>query len=145
MGHPPKGERANGRADGVIRSGAAGVILTRPTAAHLMTLHQHSGAGSFVMTTELARLSETNRHEEDVIKEGGGGAAQERLRNRGRLPARERIARLLDADTDFLELGLWAAWQMYGEWGGAPSAGVVTGVGRVEGRCCMFIANDATV
>ncbi len=65
--------------------------------------------------------------------------------SRGRLTARERIARLLDSDGDFLELGLWAAWQMYTDWGGAPSAGVVTGIGRVEGRRCMFIANDATV
>ena len=97
------------------------------------------------MTTELAHLADAIHQEEQVIKEGGGRAAQERLRKRGRLPARERIARLLDPDSDFLELGLWAAWQMYADWGGAPSAGVVTGVGRVEGRRCMVIANDATV
>ncbi len=97
------------------------------------------------MATDLAQLADAIHQEEQVIKEGGGRAAQERLRTRGRLPARERIARLLDPDSDFLELGLWAAWQMYADWGGAPSAGVVTGVGRVEGHRCMFIANDATV
>src|SRR6202453_1558274 len=97
------------------------------------------------MTTDLAHLADAIHQEEQVIKEGGGRAAQERLQARGRLPARERISRLLDSDSDFLELGLWAAWQMYADWGGAPSAGVVTGVGRVEGRRCMFIANDATV
>src|SRR5277367_3659158 len=97
------------------------------------------------MTTDLAHLADAIHQEEPIIKEGGGRAAQERLRKRGRLPARERIARLLDPDSDFLELGLWAAWQMYADWGGAPSAGVVSGVGRVEGRRCMVIANDATV
>jgi acetyl-CoA carboxylase carboxyltransferase component len=97
------------------------------------------------MPTELAVLADAIRAEEQTIMEGGGRAAQERQRARGRLPARERIGRLLDPDGDFLELGLWAAWEMYKEWGGAPSAGVVTGIGRVEGRQCMFIANDATV
>jgi 3-methylcrotonyl-CoA carboxylase beta subunit len=97
------------------------------------------------MTTDLAHLADALRQEEQHIKEGGGRAAVERQHSRGRLSARERIARLLDPDGDFLELGLWAAWQMYADWGGAPSAGVVTGVGRVEGRRCMVIANDATV
>src|ERR1019366_7955072 len=62
-----------------------------------------------------------------------------------RLTARERIAALLDAPTDFLELGLWAAHGMYREWGAFPAAGVVTGIGRVGGRTVMLIANDATV
>src|SRR5437763_12157940 len=97
------------------------------------------------MSIELAGIAEALRAEEHVIKEGGGRKAADRLHERGRLTARERISRLLDLDSDFLELGLWAAWQMYAEWGGAPSAGVVTGIGRVEGRRCMFIANDATV
>ena len=55
------------------------------------------------------------------------------------------MALLLDADTEFLELGLWAAHGMYSDYGGAPGAGVVTGLGRVTGRLCMIIANDATV
>ncbi len=77
--------------------------------------------------------------------EGGGAKAVERQHGKGRLTARERISRLLDSDTPFLELGLWAAWKMYVDWGGAPSAGVVTGVGNVAGRQVMVIANDATV
>src|SRR5213078_948723 len=71
--------------------------------------------------------------------------AIKRQHDKNRLTARERIARLLDRPDAFLELGLWAAWQMYAEWGGAPSAGVVTGVGTVADRQVMLIANDATV
>lgn len=82
--------------------------------------------------------------EEARIRLGGGRAAIDRQHARGRLTARERIDHLLDRDT-FLELGLWAAWNLYTEWGGAPSAGVVTGIGRVADRQVMVIANDATV
>jgi acetyl-CoA carboxylase carboxyltransferase component len=83
--------------------------------------------------------------EEAAIRLGGGPKAIDRQHEKGRLTARERIAKLLDPDTDLFELGLWAAWGMYGEWGGAPSAGVVTGIGTVGGRRVMVIANDATV
>jgi acetyl-CoA carboxylase carboxyltransferase component len=83
--------------------------------------------------------------EEARIKQGGGAKAIDRQHEKGRLTARERVAKLIDADTEFFELGLWAAWGMYAEWGGAPSAGVVTGVGTVSGRRAMIIANDATV
>ncbi|MCX7701416.1 MAG: acyl-CoA carboxylase subunit beta [Gemmataceae bacterium] len=83
--------------------------------------------------------------EEDQIRLGGGLQAIERQHRKGRLTARERIARLIDPGTEFFELGLWAAWGMYREWGGAPAAGVVTGVGRVGNRLAMIIANDATV
>src|SRR5439155_6398265 len=65
--------------------------------------------------------------------------------NKNRLTARERIARLIDNPDAFFELGLWAAWRLYRDWGGAPAAGVVTGVGTVAGRQTMLIANDATV
>ena len=82
--------------------------------------------------------------QETTIRLGGGAQAIERQHAKGRLTARERISKLCDPDS-FFELGLWAAWQMYAEWGGAPSAGVVTGVGRVEGRRVMIVANDATV
>jgi acetyl-CoA carboxylase carboxyltransferase component len=61
------------------------------------------------------------------------------------MTARERIAALTDPGAPFLELGLWAGYQMYEEWGGASAAGVVTGVGRVAGRTVMVVANDATV
>jgi acetyl-CoA carboxylase carboxyltransferase component len=80
-----------------------------------------------------------------VIRQGGGPDAIARQHAKGRLTARERIAALLDPGARFLELGLWAAYQMYEEWGGAPGAGVVTGIGRVHGRAVMVVANDATV
>src|SRR5213082_1992522 len=77
------------------------------------------------------------------VARGGGEKATERHRSRGKLPARERVDRLVDPATAFLELNALAAWEMYG--GDAPSAGIVTGVGVVEGRECLIIANDATV
>lgn len=82
--------------------------------------------------------------QEDRIRLGGGPKAIDRQHEKGRLTARERTDRLVDP-AGFFELGLWAAWGMYGEWGGAPSAGVVTGVATVFGRQAMVIANDATV
>ncbi|MGA7860078.1 MAG: acyl-CoA carboxylase subunit beta [Terracidiphilus sp.] len=92
----------------------------------------------------LALLSEL-RAQEGVICLGGGLKAAEAQHAKGRLTVRERLELLLDKDSEFLELGLWAAYEMYGEYGGAPGAGVVTGLGRVCGRLCMIIANDATV
>jgi acetyl-CoA carboxylase carboxyltransferase component len=85
------------------------------------------------------------RAQEDGIRLGGGAKAAETQHAKGRLTVRERLKLLLDEDAEFLELGLWAAYEMYGEYGGAPGAGVVTGMGRVCGRLCMIIANDATV
>jgi len=82
---------------------------------------------------------------ERKIKEGGGAKAIERQHEKGRLTARERIDRLIDSGTFFQEYGLWSAYEMYKEHGGAPAAGVVTGVGVIHGRRCMIIANDATV
>ncbi|MCS6851540.1 MAG: acyl-CoA carboxylase subunit beta [Gemmataceae bacterium] len=85
------------------------------------------------------------REQEAIIRQGGGPKAIARQHEKGRLTARERIAQLVDPGCPFFELGLWAAWNMYQEWGGAPSAGVVTGIGTVAGRRVMLIANDATV
>jgi 3-methylcrotonyl-CoA carboxylase beta subunit len=82
---------------------------------------------------------------EAKIREGGGKAAIDRQHEKGRLTARERVALLIDPGTSFQEYGLWAAFGMYKEFGGAPAAGVVTGIGVVHGRRCMIIANDATV
>jgi acetyl-CoA carboxylase carboxyltransferase component len=93
----------------------------------------------------LAALMALVRAEEDTIRLGGGAKAAEAQHAKGRLTVRERLKLLLDEGTEFLELGLWAAYGMYGEYGGAPAAGVVTGLGRVCGRLCMIIANDATV
>jgi acetyl-CoA carboxylase carboxyltransferase component len=78
-----------------------------------------------------------------LVALGGGEKAMERHTSRGKLPARERIDRLVDPGTAFLELNALAAWDMYD--GGAPSAGIVTGIGVVEGRECVIVANDATV
>jgi 3-methylcrotonyl-CoA carboxylase beta subunit len=85
------------------------------------------------------------RSVESEIRLGGGAKAAEAQKAKGRLTVRERLALLLDEGSEFLELGLWAAHGMYGEYGGAPAAGVVTGLGRVSGRLCMIVANDATV
>jgi acetyl-CoA carboxylase carboxyltransferase component len=78
-----------------------------------------------------------------LVQAGGGAAAVERHRARGKLLARERITRLCDPGTPFLELGALAAWDQYD--GEAPSAGIVTGIGTVSGRICIVVANDATV
>jgi len=93
----------------------------------------------------LRALNEQVQQTEKELRLGGGIKAIERQHEKGRLTARERIARLVDGDSAFTELGLWAAYGMYREHGGAPAAGVVTGVGAVQGRLCMIIANDATV
>lgn len=93
----------------------------------------------------LKKLTEEILSQEGVIKEGGGKSGQERQARLNRLTARERLNRLLDDPKEFFELGLWAAHGMYAEWGGLPSAGCITGIGKVSGRECMIIANDATV
>lgn len=89
----------------------------------------------------LKRLAEAL----EQVRQGGGPKAMAAHIAKGKLPARERIALLLDNPEDFLEIGALAAQGMYAEQGGCPSAGVITGIGRVEGRLCMIIANDATV
>lgn len=83
--------------------------------------------------------------EEALLREGGGKAGRERQRKWGRLTARERIERLLDKGAPFFEIGLWAAYKMYAQWGTVPAAGAVAGIGKVAGIPCMIIANDATV
>lgn len=93
----------------------------------------------------LKELCEEVLTQEATLREGGGLSGQERQRKLGRLPVRERLTRLLDESTPFLELGLWAGHRMYPDWGEIPAAGVVTGIGSVCKRTCMIIANDATV
>ncbi|MGH9568017.1 MAG: acyl-CoA carboxylase subunit beta, partial [Candidatus Angelobacter sp.] len=85
------------------------------------------------------------RTEEEQIRQGGGAKAIESQHAKKRLTARERIDILIDRNTEFFELGLFAAYEMYEEWGGAPSAGAVTGLGKIHGRHFMLIVNDATV
>jgi len=92
----------------------------------------------------LADLMSQFRNEGEKICEGGGAKAIESQHAKKRLTARERIGLLADPGT-FFELGLYAAHGMYEEWGGAPAAGVITGLARVHTRMVMIIANDATV
>jgi acetyl-CoA carboxylase carboxyltransferase component len=99
-------------------------------------------------TTSIESLRDRCREilkEEAVLRQGGGKAGLERQKKLGRLPARERIARLLDSDTELFELGLWAAYKMYQEWGNIVAAGTIAGIGRIAGIPCMIIANDASV
>ena len=83
--------------------------------------------------------------EQADIELGGGERSIERQHKKGRLTARERISKLLDEGSFWQEIGLWAGWNMYTEWGGAKSAGVVCGLGKVSNRTVMVIANDATI
>ena len=90
---------------------------------------------------EVERL----RGEEAQIRLGGGEKAQAKQRSQGKMTARERVSTLCDPDAPFLELGLWTAYGFYEEYGGAPSAGVVTGLGSIHGRDVVVVSNDATV
>lgn len=90
------------------------------------------------------RIDELATEQQD-IESGGGEKAIERQHKKNRLTARERIAKLLDEDSQWVEVGLWAGWQMYTEWGGTKSGSVVCGLGKVSGRTVMIIANDATI
>ena len=92
----------------------------------------------------IDRLTEI-KNEEEAIRQGGGAKAIDAQHKKGRLTARERIAKLIDPGSEFFELGLYAAYEMYEEWGGAPSAGTVTGLANIAGRLVMVVANDATV
>jgi 3-methylcrotonyl-CoA carboxylase beta subunit len=93
----------------------------------------------------MAELVSAIRNEEEQISQGGGPKGIESQHAKKRLTARERINLLIDRDTEFFELGIYAAYEMYEDWGGAPAAGVVTGLGRIHGRLFMLIVNDATV
>ncbi len=92
-----------------------------------------------IMTVMLENLNANLRH----IEKGGGDKAQQRQISKGKLPVRERVKTLLDQDSEFLEIGQFAAWRVYDE--SIPCAGVVAGIGTVEGVTCMVIANDPSV
>jgi len=92
---------------------------------------------------EMKRLVKELRTNADIVAQGGGERYSKRHKERGKLLARERIARLLDPGAPFLEIGQFAAWGMYS--GDVMSAGVIAGVGRVSGVECMIVANDPTV
>ena len=93
----------------------------------------------------LHDLVQDFQRQENEIKLGGGASKIERHHAKGKLTARERVERLIDKDTEFFELGLWAGYEMYEEENGCPAGGVITGTGMIAGRKCMIVANDATV
>jgi len=96
-------------------------------------------------TNALRAAADEFREQAGTIRLGGGEKGIERQHRHGRLTARERIEQLIDAGTETFECGLFAAWNMYQDYGGAPAAGVVTTIGQVGGKLSMIIANDATV
>jgi len=93
----------------------------------------------------LLDLTQEFYQQEAVLKEGGEQAGRERQKRLGRMTVRERLDALLDKGSSFFELGIWAGYKMYPEWGDLPAAGVVAGIGRIANRDCMVVANDATV
>ena len=103
--------------------------------------HSSASSSSEILRAHCAAIAK----EEAALREGGGRAGHERQRKMGRLPVRERLSHLLDKDAQFFEIGLWAAYKMYEQWGKIPAAGVVTGISNVAGVPCMIVANDATV
>jgi acetyl-CoA carboxylase carboxyltransferase component len=142
----------------VYRNQSASSLFSQPMADRNERATANSSVPGNLLTTKidatsaryeanmrfLADLMSQIRNEGEKICEGGGAKAIENQHAKGRLTARERIALLVDPET-FFELGLYSAHGMYEEWGGAPAAGVITGMGRVESRMVMIIANDATV
>lgn len=113
--------------------------------ADVVTQAEHRQDTRAAREPDLGEATRRVLAEAGLIREGGGPEAVSRQHAKGRMTARERIEALTDPGARFLELGLWAGYQMYEEWGGAPAAGVVTGIGFVGGRAVMVVANDATV
>ena len=124
-------------ATGAARGNAASAVIGTRADASAPTFEKNSRQ----MIDRLTQI----KNEEERIRQGGGAKAIESQHKKGRLTARERIAKLIDPGTELFELGLYAAYEMYEEWGGAPAAGTVTGIAQVCGRRMMIIANDATV
>jgi 3-methylcrotonyl-CoA carboxylase beta subunit len=114
--------------------------------ASVLKTNVNSKSAEFEKNTRgIVDLMTNIKNEEEQIRQGGGAKAIEAQHKKGRLTARERIAKLIDPGSQLFELGIYAAFEMYEEWGGAPSAGTVTGLAKVCGRTFMLIANDATV
>jgi acetyl-CoA carboxylase carboxyltransferase component len=95
--------------------------------------------------TNMQNLLRDLREKEKIVRMGGGEKLIEKHHSRGKLTARERIQKLIDPKSYFLEIGLFAAYGMYEEYGGAPSSGTVFGIGKIHGRDVVIVANDATV
>ena len=156
-GTRPEADESHGHRD---RRETGGTASTKPTQSRrdFDTSRERARlAGMALLATQADRASETFarrralmeglvaelRERTATVARGGGPRAVERHRSRGKLTARERIDRLLDPGSAFLELNALAAWDLYD--GQAPAAGIVTGIGVIEGRECVVVANDATV
>ncbi len=124
-------------------SAAASAFLEGETVPVLRTAIETTNAEFAQNGGVMRQRMEALQRALDRVRQGGGKALVDRHRERGKLTARERIDGLLDPGTPFLEVSPLAAWEMYG--GDAPSAGIVTGVGRVAGHEVMIVVNDATV
>src|SRR5262245_7921543 len=110
------------------------------------TLESHVDPGSELFRanrTRIEALVDELRERTALVKQGGGPKYLQRHRDQGKLPVRDRIDRLLDPGSAFLELSPLAAWALYDD--DAPAAGIVTGIGRVSGREVLVVANGATV
>src|SRR4029453_5313727 len=107
--------------------------------SHIQTTSEDYRANHARMSSLVAEYRERVAQ----VRLGGGTRYLQRHRDQGKLPARERIAKLLDPESPFLELSALAAWELYDN--DAPAAGILTGIGRVSGREVMVVANDATV
>ncbi len=126
------------------RDGAAAQAFLEGASVHVLQTTINPADVQFESNADRMRglVVELQRSLERV-RQGGGKQMVQRHRSRGKLTARDRINRLLDPGTAFMELSPLAAWEMYG--GDAPGAGIVTGLGRISGRECVVVANDATV
>src|SRR3954462_10337271 len=97
------------------------------------------------LLSSLRTITDELFQQEEALRQGGGADGHDRQHRLGRLTARDRLAALLDKNRPFLEIGVWAAYGMYPEWGDVPAAGLIAGIGGVSDRPCLIAANDATV
>jgi len=143
---------ANGRGRGrEVRSGMApvsrrtGNVGDEPASSTLSQVTKAPSApvGTSTAGPSLAELTAELRERLALVRKGGDERARRRHLQRNKLVVRDRVDRLLDPGASFLELSPLAAWELYGE--PVPAAGIVTGIGKIAGRCCMVVANDATV
>ena len=107
---------------------------------------------NYVMDLNFNKNEDFNRlqwstieHQLSKIKQGGGKAQLQKIRDQGKMTARERVQALVDPKTDFFEIGAFAAHEMYAEYGGSPAAGVIVVLGYIHGRLCVIVANDPSV
>ncbi len=122
-----------------------GVVLEPPNPVFTMPSQPESPATTTLPPTPLGTATAEYLAEAAVVAQGGGASGIQRQHANGRLTARERIAQLVDRGSEVFECGLFFARKMYAEYGGAPAAGVLTVIAKVDGRLSMIVANDATV